>query len=179
MNPIRDLPGLRCELLAELEIAARQLAAIAEAIPAERYDWRPDTDARSVSEVFVHVAAGTFLLLDHVGTPVPSELYGSFPPDRLERLSAIVRKNDDMEKTVRDKPAVLALLTRSLESARSALVAAHNDELGRHLDENTTVWRVYIRLVAHTHEHMGQMIAYLRTNGLRVPWPDWRPDRQT
>jgi hypothetical protein len=40
------------------------------------------------------------------------------------------------------------------------------------------VRRVYLRLLAHTDEHMGQMIAYLRFNGIVPTWPDWRPDRR-
>ena len=59
----------------ELEIVIRQSVAMAEAIPPEKYDWRPDTNARSVSEVFVHVATGNFMLLDAIGIPAPLDLY--------------------------------------------------------------------------------------------------------
>ena len=58
---------------------------------------------------------------------------------------------------------------------------ADDAELDRRLHffgEETTVRRVYLRLLAHAHEHMGQMIAYLRFNGIAPPWPDWRPDRR-
>jgi hypothetical protein len=34
------------------------MMAMVEAIPAEKYDWRPDPNARLISGVFVHVAAG-------------------------------------------------------------------------------------------------------------------------
>jgi hypothetical protein len=54
------IAGFRGEFLWELEIATRQSLAMAEAIPQEMYDWRPDIKARSVSEVFVHVATGNF-----------------------------------------------------------------------------------------------------------------------
>jgi len=38
--------------------------------------------------------------------------------------------------------------------------------------EKTTVRRFYLRMLAHSHEHMGQLIAYTRLMGYRVPWPD-------
>jgi hypothetical protein len=52
-------------------------------------------------------------------------------------------------------------------------------ERGLHFfGEDTTLRRVYLRLLAHAHEHMGQMIAYCRFSGIELPWPDWRPDRR-
>lgn len=59
MTPTR-LPGFRGEFLWELEIATRQTVAIAETIPRAKYDWRPSPQARSVSEVFVHIGTGNF-----------------------------------------------------------------------------------------------------------------------
>ena len=52
------LPGFRGEYLWEFDFAEKQLLALAEAFPAERYAWRPAETARSVSEVLVHVGAG-------------------------------------------------------------------------------------------------------------------------
>ena len=65
------LSGFRGEFLWELDIATRQTIAMAERIAAEKYDWRPDSKARSCSEVFVHVAAGNFMLLDVIGVRRP------------------------------------------------------------------------------------------------------------
>jgi len=73
-------------------------------------------------------------------------------------------------------------LKRSLQAATDSFALVEDGELDRRLHffgEETTVRRVYLRLLAHTHEHMGQMIAYLRFNDIAPPWPDWRPDRRT
>ncbi len=176
------IAGFRGEFLWELEIVIRQSMAIAEAIPREKYDWRPDTTARSVSEVFVHVATGNFMLLDAIGVSAPMDLYMQVPTNGRERFSGLMRRNDELVATVRDKNAVVALLRRSLQVVNQSFNGASEAELGRHLHffgEETTVRRVYLRLLAHAHEHMGQMIAYLRFNGISIPWPDWRPDRRT
>jgi uncharacterized damage-inducible protein DinB len=181
MTPALRIEGFRGEFLWEFEIAERQLVAMAEAIPPEKYDWRPDGKARSVSEVFVHVAAGNFMLLEVVGRAVPVDLYPEIPAQGQERFWGMVRRNDELEKSIREKSAAIGLLKQSLQAVRETFSETDTAQLDRGLHffgEPTTVRRVYLRLLAHFHEHMGQMIAYVRINGLNPPWPDWRPDRR-
>ena len=181
MHSTPRIEGFRGEFLWELEIAERQMMAMVEAIPAEKYDWRPDQKARSVSEVFVHVAAGNFMLLEAVGAVAPIDLYGEVHGEGQQRILGLIRRNDELEKRLREKAAVTDVLKRSLGAVRSSVSQADDAELGRGLHffgEQTTVRRVYLRLLAHAHEHMGQMIAYMRINGMSPPWPDWRPDRR-
>lgn len=176
------IDGFRGEFLWELDIAERQMIALAEAIPAGKYDWRPDEKARSVCEVFVHVAAGNFLLLDIVGTAAPADLYGQVPAQGTEHFRGLVQRNDELEKNVREKSVVVDLLKRSLEAVRKSFTETGHEGLDRaqqFFGEQTTVRRVYLRQLAHTHEHMGQMIGYVRSMGMPPPWPDWRPDRRT
>jgi uncharacterized damage-inducible protein DinB len=175
------IPGFRGEFLWELDIVERQTLAVAEAIPVDRYDWRPDTKARSVSEVLVHVAAGNFMLLDFAGLAAPADVYPGLPPEGAERLWAFVRRNDELEGGLREKARVVEFLARSFRAARHAVNAASDDDLASSTNffgEQTTVRRIYLRMLAHTHEHMGQMIAYVRSMGLPAPWADWRPDRR-
>jgi uncharacterized damage-inducible protein DinB len=175
------LAGFRGEFLWELEIAERQMLAMVEAIPAGQYDWRPDAQARSISEVLVHVATGNFMLLDAVGAPAPVDLYGHVPAGGQERFRGLIRRNDELVESVREKVAVKELLGRSFQAVRNGMTHADDAQLDGHrhfFGEETMVRRVYLRLLAHTHEHMGQMIAYMRINGMRPPWPDWRPDRR-
>jgi hypothetical protein len=181
MNTTSRIEGIRGELLWELEIAERQLIALAEAIPAEKYGWRPNDTTRSVSEILIHVAAGNFMLLDQIGVPPPIDIYGPLPAEGLDRLWGMVRRNDELEKSVRGKNEVTSMLTRSLAAVSKSLAQATGAELERprhFFGEQTTVRRVYLRQLAHTHEHMGQMIAYVKFNGIATPWPDWRPDRR-
>jgi len=176
------IAGFRGEFLWEFEIAIRQSVAMAEAFPPERYAWRPDAKARSVSEVFVHVATGNYMLLDMIGVAAPIDLYAQVPADGQERFSGLIRRNDELLASVREKNATVALLKRSLQAVNQSFNQASDTELDRLLHffgEETTVRRAYLRLLAHAHEHMGQMIAYLRFNGIAPPWQDWRPDRRT
>jgi len=173
--------GYRGEFLWEWDIAERQLLQLANAFQADDYEWRPDTMARRVSEVFVHVACGTFMLLEVLGTTTPVDLYPELPEQPMERLWALVRRNDEREQGLREKDKVVSLLSRALAAARETLTRADDTEMERKLfffGESTTIRRVYLRLLVHTHEHMGQLIGYMRTRGMPAPWPDWRPDRR-
>jgi hypothetical protein len=69
---------------------SRQLVALAEAIPADKYSWRPAPGVRSTSEVFMHIALANFCLLSVTGPPMPSDI-----------------KSIQMEKTVTAKPEVI------------------------------------------------------------------------
>jgi len=167
--------GFRAEYLAELDVARIQLLALAAAVPEELYGWRPAESTRSFSAVLVHIAAGNLALLRMIGVRAPAvaDLYGSLEGDELEQLGATIHRNVSLERTMTDKPGVTELLTRSFDAAREAFSAAEDlDRSGTFFGQQTTVRRVYLRLLAHSHEHMGQAIAYVRSCGLKAPWPD-------
>src|SRR5579859_2460543 len=56
---------------------SKQLLSLAEAIPAEKYSWRPAPGVRSVSEVLMHIAIANYGLLAPTGPKVPSDLKGN------------------------------------------------------------------------------------------------------
>jgi len=171
------LPGFKGEYLWELDIADRRLSALAEAFPAERYEWRSAETARSVSEILVHVAAGNLTLLSIVGVNAAPDLYPKIEGEVVPNMLGMMEKNDSLEKTITDKPVVIALLRRSLDAVRATFTQTPDTELERQdvfFGERTTVRRVYMRALSHMHEHMGQLVGYTRAMGLAAPWTDWR-----
>jgi hypothetical protein len=123
--------------------------------------------------VLVHVAGGTFFLLQLAGHALPADIYGEITVRGQDAWRAIAKLNDELERRLTGKEAVVEMLEGALRSARVALGQSEEAALAAPLAR-----RAYMRLIAHTHEHMGQMIAYTRMLGLGVPWPDWRPDRR-
>jgi uncharacterized damage-inducible protein DinB len=168
-----DVASFKSDYLSELDYAASRLVALAEAVPAEKYAWRPGAGVRSVSEVYAHVALGNFLLLDVVGHVAPEDLYGKVPAMGRERSMALVTRNGELEKSIAEKARVVELLKRSLETLRVAVEGTAPSELEKPVDffgREKTVRAVYLRMLAHAHEHMGQSIAYARVNGIVPPW---------
>ncbi len=137
---------------------SRQLVALAEAIPAEKYAWRPGPGVRSTSEVLMHIAAGNFGLLSITGVKAPTEL-----------------RTVNLEKTVTAKPEVIDWLKRSLEAVKTARAGLAPGDLQRKVKfagRDATVGGVYLRIIIHANEHMGQLVAYARMNGVVPPWSE-------
>src|SRR5258705_8820833 len=110
MKPTPPREGIGPALLFEFDIAERQLLALANAIPEDKYNWRPNPGARSVGEVLVHVAVGKFFLLDWAGRKVPEDFYGNIEEQGEQRVWALVKRNDQFETTITKKDDVIALL---------------------------------------------------------------------
>ena len=175
------IPGFKGEYLWEFDIAEEQLLRLAEAFPAERYGWRPVETARSVSEILVHVAAGNRALLSLVGVEAPADLFGTLEGEGVARILAMARRNENLEKSITDKPDVLAFVKQSLDALRIAFGEVSDGQLDRmevFFGERTTVRRVYMRALCHMHEHMGQLIAYARAMGMPAPWHEERQARR-
>ena len=135
---------------------SRQLVALAEAIPAAKYSWRPAAGVRSTSEVLMHIVIANFGLLAVTGPKVPPEL-----------------KSVEMEKTVTDKAQVIEWLKRSQEAVKNARAHVTAADLTRKVRVNNrdaTVDGMYLRIIVHANEHMGQLVAYARMNGVTPPW---------
>ena len=64
-------PELGQGWLPEFTFTSRQLMELAEATPAEKFGWRPGPGVRSISEVYMHLAAGNLWLLDQAGVKSP------------------------------------------------------------------------------------------------------------
>lgn len=140
----------------EWRYVSRLLLSLADAIPADKYAWRPAPGVRSVSEVLMHLAQSNFYLLSVTGPKMPHEL-----------------ERNDVEKTVISKPEVMAYLRQSLETVKSARAHLKPEDLQRKVKiagKTVTVDGMYLRLICHDNEHMGQLIAYARENGIVPPW---------
>ena len=140
----------------ELKHVTSQLIALAEATPADKFSWRPSAGVRSTSEVYMHIAIANFYFLSTIGKQkMPAEI------------------TQTTEKTVNTKAEVISWLKRSLEAARSARATETPKDLQRKVEflkQATTADAVYLRLIIHCNEHMGQLVAYSRVTGITPPW---------
>ncbi len=134
---------------------SEQLIALAEATPAEKFAYRPVEGVRSTSEVYMHIVMANFYLLSVTGPKMPADL------------------KDGMEKSVTSKADVIAWLKRSLDAVKTAHAAVTPKDLQRKVkiaDREATVDGMYLRIIVHANEHMGQLVAYARMSGVKPPW---------
>ena len=162
VNPYKDgtpgVTGYRSEVLAEVIVQEDKFTRLAEAIPAEKYTWRPSPDVRSFAEVFMHVSAASYNLYKLVGTP---------PPAGFEVKG--------FEKSATDKTKVIATLKESFAHAKKAITAMPDSNLEKSLDwfgGKNTQRGILLFIVRHGAEHLGQSIAYARFAGITPPWTE-------
>jgi uncharacterized damage-inducible protein DinB len=162
INPYKDgtpgVTGYRSEVLAEVTIQEDKFTRLAEAIPAEKYTWRPVADVRSFAEVFMHVSAANYNLYKLVGTPPPAGFDGK-----------------TFEKSTTDKAKVIATLKDSFAHAKTAIKAMSDADLDKSLDwfgGKNTQRGILLFVVRHAAEHLGQSIAYTRMAGITPPWTE-------
>jgi uncharacterized damage-inducible protein DinB len=139
----------------EWKHVSSQLIALAEATPVDKFAWRPAPGVRSTSEVYMHIAIANFYLLSVTGPKMPADL------------------KDDAEKTVTTKADVIRWLKRSLEAVKQAHMSETPKDLVRKVhvqDRDATVDGMYLRIIVHANEHMGQLVAYARMSGVVPPW---------
>ena len=151
----KSLEGLWQGYDGEWRHVSEQLVALAEATPAEKFAWRPAPGVRSTSEVYMHIATANFYLLSVTGPKMPADL------------------KEDAEKTVTQKAEVIQWLKRSLEAVEQAHLAVKPEDLPRKVQvfgRDATVDGMYLRMLVHDNEHMGQLIAYARMTGVTPPW---------
>ena len=146
--------------VSDVDFVGKRIVDLANAVPAEKYSWRPAPGVRSVSEVYMHIAGANYML--------PS-LVGGKMPEGFSR---------DMEKTVTDKAKVVEWLKKSVENARAVGGGLSNADLEKTVKVpflggmEMTGRRILMIVQTHMHEHLGQSIAYARSNGVTPPWSE-------
>jgi uncharacterized damage-inducible protein DinB len=148
--------GFRAEYIAEVDSVGKKIVELAEAIPADKYAWRPAEGVRSIGEAFMHIVAGT--------SSIPTFVGG-------KRLEGITR---DSEKTITDKAKIVELLKRGIENAKETGRIVPDADLDKKVKvfggREMTERQVLVLILNHLHEHLGQEIAYARVNGIAPPW---------
>lgn len=124
-------------------------------VMAGKYDWRPGQGVRSVGEVFNLIVTENNMLAGLLsGTAGQGRGAGASTP-------------------IADAAAMQEALRTSYTAVGQALSALSPAELATPVTlfgRNTTKEGAVFILVVDQHEHLGQSIAYARTNGVVPPW---------
>jgi DinB superfamily len=149
-------------LEAKIDIADDKFMQLAEAIPEDLYDWAPMEGVRTFREIFLHIAADNWYGGSLMGVETPDDI-------GVDGTSESVGAYQDQVLT---KAETLVHLRRSFDYFGEALDATR-DQLGvvstmrRNPETYGDLW---VKLVTHMHEHLGQTIAYSRANEIVPPW---------
>jgi uncharacterized damage-inducible protein DinB len=151
--PSYDMKG---QSLADLQQVQKKYVDLANAVPADKLSWRPSPDSRSFAEVFLHVAGERYGILGMMGATAPADFNGK-----------------TFEKSTTDRAQIVAELNRSWEFAQKTINGMSNADFAKLLPKlgpQANAGDVVYILVADAHEHLGQVVAYARENGIVPPW---------
>ena len=150
--------GLRAEFLEEVAYYEQRYVRLAEAMPAEKYAWRPAEGVRSVGEVYAHIVSANYGIARALGTAPPAGL-------DFKAIPALAA----------DKTKLIQALKDSFAHFRGSIIALNDadaDKPQKMFGRQTTVRGSFIMITGHLGEHLGQSIAYARVNGIVPPWTE-------
>jgi uncharacterized damage-inducible protein DinB len=147
---------LRPQVLLDLDGVQQKFVALAEAIPADKYTWRPADGVRSIAEVYLHVTAANYNIPELIGGDAPAKY-----------------KAKDWEKSTTDKAVIVAELKQSFASASAVIAKVQTTDIATPLPKlgpDANKGDVEYFFMTHMREHLGQSIAYAREVGITPPW---------
>jgi hypothetical protein len=155
--------GVMGELLRDIAQVETKIMGLAKAMPAESYEWRPSKGVRSTAEVLLHVAADNYFL--------PALMDMAAPPET--GITKEYKTAAAFEKKTMNRDGVIAELEKSFAFLRKSMNATPDAKLDAAVNvfgQKSTTRGLWITTAAHLHEHLGQLIAYARSNNVTPPW---------
>jgi len=161
--PPKPAPGPSEGLLEQWNDIGKKLIAIAEDLPEDKYDYKPNPDSRTFRAVLLHVSASMYYFTDlaqnkkarYADDPKPEDLKINNKADLAAFVKQCVKDGADLIKAKGDK-----WLNESVNAGGPRL---------------TRIGDLAYGLIEHSGEHYGNLVVYYRVNGL-VP-PESRPKK--
>lgn len=152
---------VRRQYMADLDTLQARFLALAEAFPEEKYAWRPSPGVRSVGEAFMHAASEYYTFAPAAYGAPRSPLIGR-GAEAFRKFEATGTKAEVL-KHLREGPAYARQTLGALDPAS---IAGTRKIFGR----DRTIVETSFAVTDDLHEHLGQLIAYARMNGVKPPW---------
>jgi uncharacterized damage-inducible protein DinB len=149
--------GIRGEIIKNMMDAGDKIIELAGAVPASKWAWRPGKGVRSVGEVYLHVAQGNYFLCTFLGAKPP------MPMEELGKLGDTPQTPARTAQMLKDSYAFAAKVIAEVPDTE---MAASVDFFGQKMSKEAMM----LTIASHSHEHLGQSIAYARMNGVVPPW---------
>ncbi len=152
---------LQTDVVGLIDHGEKQIVDLLDAMPQDKMNWRPEAGVRSVAEVYLHIAYGNYGI-GKVAT-------GKTPP-------ASAGFNGDHQKwdtQTTDKAAIKKILVASFDWVKDGIKSVPDKDLEKKVSffgHDITTRAAMIIVVNHQQEHLGQSVAYARSNKITPPW---------
>src|SRR5215471_2414757 len=153
--------GFQKDLLAIFGDAEKKIMSLEDAVPQDKFDWRPAPGVRSIAEAYLHIAFGNY--------GITRAATGKEPP--ADAGWEMNRAKWDTQTT--DKAAIKKILEKSFAHVHAVVAELPDADLNKKVSffgQDMTSRAALMVLEGHINEHLGQEIAYARTNNVTPPW---------
>lgn len=156
--------GVMGDLLKDISEVESKVVGLAKAMPEAAYGWRPSAGVRSTGEVFAHIASDNYFL--------PAAM-GIAPPADTGINGKDFKTAATFEKRPMTRDQIIAEVTKSFTFLKASMNGMADAQLNSALEvfgQKSTNRGMWITTATHLHEHLGQLIAYARSNKITPPW---------
>ena len=147
------------ESVGSLTFVSGHVMKLADAIPSEKYSYTPQAGVRTVGEVCAHIVSANYFFASKLGAKIPADV-----------------KMETIEKDLKTKDVLTKELKRSYEIVIDAIKNTQDASLKNKIElpfpGDYTAMTAVLIVLGHSNEHLGQLIAYARMNGITPPWSE-------
>jgi uncharacterized damage-inducible protein DinB len=162
-EPPKPAPSPSQAVLESWNDIGRKLMAIAEDLPEDKYDYKPNPDSRTFRAMLLHVSASMYYFTDTANGKKPR-----YPDDP---------KPADLK--INSKADLVAFVKQCVTDGGDTIKAKGDKGLSTEVNDGgprlTRLYDLAYGLIEHSGEHYGALVAYYRANGM-VP-PESRPKK--
>lgn len=162
-TPQSNAPAVTQALLRDIGGVERKLVALGDAIPEDKFGWRPMAGVRSVSEVLMHVASDNYFMPAAAGMTAPA---GTGITSDYATAAAFEKRPVTKAQALQNLKDSFAFLRSSMGGTDQAFLDKTISAFGG----TGTGLSWWVMTATHLHEHLGQLIAYARSNNVVPPW---------
>jgi uncharacterized damage-inducible protein DinB len=156
LAPITVFGQFQKDLAGMVKMNSEKVISLAEAIPEDRFDWSPADGVRDVKGVLLHIIGANYFFPTLAGAEMPEGIDPS-----------------KMDENISGKKATIKVLKDSYAHLMKAINEVPDDKMNESFDfygTPMTVRQALMLAYGHCEEHMGQLIAYARSNNIAPPW---------
>jgi uncharacterized damage-inducible protein DinB len=158
MAVAQDMPaGIRGEMIASMKDAGGKIEELSTAMPDGKYTWKPSKDVRSTGQVFLHVVQANYMLPSFFGVKPTMSM------DELMKLDTQTMEPAKIREMVKES---YVWAEKAVADTPDSDLDTMTDFFGMKMSKRAAM----LVLTSHSHEHLGQMIAYARANNIVPPW---------
>jgi uncharacterized damage-inducible protein DinB len=154
------MAGFCGEFIGQIDFIQGRLMQLQQAVPADKFVWQPADGVRSLGDVYMHAALANYYFVKMSGQEVPKDINIDLKPH-------------EWDKTATGKVEISKVLERSfndLKAAAKNISEADLEKTVKAFGMEMSLRNLMVSSLNHLHEHLGQSIAYARSNGVTPPW---------